>query len=99
MLTTVRVRVAAPHREAYLETLSALAARHEAHGNHLWLFELLGTPGTFLECSEGKSGRHRADGPRDELEAGLEARLAELGHYQDDGTRWGEVPLVHHPKE
>ncbi|HET9065303.1 MAG TPA: hypothetical protein VFN22_05755 [Gemmatimonadales bacterium] len=99
LLTTVRVTVPASCRAAYLETITALAARHEARGNHLWLFELHGTPGTFLECSEGRGGGHRADGPGDEIEARLEERLAELGHYEDNAARWGEVPLVHHPKE
>ncbi len=99
MLTAVRVTVLAPERQAYLESLSALAVRHTARGNHLWLFELPGTPGTFLECSEGKGAGHRADGPHDEVEARLEARLAELGHYEGNGERWDEVPLAHHPKE
>lgn len=94
-----RVTVPAPHRDAYLETITALAARHEARGNHLWLFELQGTQGSFLEFSEGKGAGHRSDGPHDEVEARLEARLTELGHYEGNGDRWDELPLIHHPKE
>lgn len=94
-----RVTVSASHREAYLETIAALAARHEVRGNHLWLFELQGTPDTFLECSEGKGAGHRGDGPHDEIEARLEARLTELGHYEGHGDRWDELPLTQHPKE
>lgn len=99
VLTTVRVTVPASHRDTYRECLTALAVCHAARGNRLWLFELRGEPGTYLECSEGGEDHHRHLGPATPTEQQLEARLAALGSYEDPGDRWEELSLSPHPKE
>lgn len=94
MLTAARVTVPESNRAAYLATLSGLKERHEARGHHLWLFELQGERGTFLEFSEGKGPGHRAEGPADATERELEERLTSLATYEGHHERWYEVPLT-----
>lgn len=96
LLTAARVVVPPESRGDYLDVVARLARRLEARGQHFWVFELRGTPGTFVEFAEGKDdATHRSRGPADEYESELESRLRALAGY--DHTRdevWDAVALV-----
>jgi len=96
LLTAARAVVSPESRREYLEVVARLARRLEARGQHLWVFELRGSPGTFVEFAEGKdNATHRSRGPADEFERQLEERLRELASY--DHTRdevWDAVALA-----
>ncbi|MEO5800338.1 MAG: hypothetical protein ABIZ70_06080 [Gemmatimonadales bacterium] len=97
VLTIRRVTVPLARSEEYRSLVAALATRLALQQQHLWLFELHGTPGTWLEFVEGAGDRHhRAVGPADAESAALEAALLALAPATDAATEiWDEARLPH----
>jgi hypothetical protein len=92
-LTVARVTVREGREPEYLSTVRELAALHEARGRHLWIFRRADRPGTFLECSESRTGEtHRAVATPPDDERQLEARLRAVAEYEAGAwDLWEEV--------
>lgn len=96
LLTAARAVVPTESRARYLTLMARLAARLEERNQHCWLFELRGSPGTFVEFAEGKDpATHRSVGPVDASERAIEEELRTIAGY--DASRdevWDGVPLT-----
>ena len=93
ILTAAQVQIRPEQEATYVAVVQQLAGRLALRGQKVWLFRHRQTPGLFLEFTEGQDeGTHRSAGPADDEERALEARLRELGEYQDAAPiRWDEV--------
>jgi hypothetical protein len=96
VLSVARARVADEDRATYLGALGDLAAHLGGRGRHFWVFERRGSPGEFLEFTEGQDDRGDGDavGP-DPVGMALTQQLEELARY-DAGrdARWDEITLA-----
>jgi hypothetical protein len=96
VLSVARARVADEDRATYLGALGDLAAHLGGRGQHFWVFERRGSPGEFLEFTEGQDDRGHGDtvGP-DPVGTALTQQLEELARY-DAGrdARWDEITLA-----
>jgi len=95
VLSVSRAAVPAEHEAEYLATLRSLAKVLKSRGQRLWVFKHPGSPGAYLECSEGGDARrHRVNAPKDGEESSLEVRLRALASYEPDAwVLWDEVPM------
>ncbi len=96
VLTVRRVTVPSARVAEYTAVIAQLARRHAARGQQLWIFQRRGDPESWLEFSEGPDDSgHRATGPADAEEAGLERSLRQLAQYlESDDERWDECRPV-----
>jgi len=95
VLSVSRAAVPPEHETEYLATLRSLSRVLRGRGQRLWVFRHPGSPGAYLECSEGRDARmHRVTAPKDGEESALEERLRALASYEPGAwVLWDEVPL------